>query len=173
MVAVEPQYCHQCGAELVSQEVHDRDRKICPDCGYRHFHNAVPAVDVVVHKGDQVLLIEQAFGDRWELPGGHPEAEEEPAAAAVRELEEETGLVARASDLELLSVVHTTHDGLHYNMITYGLAYTTAGGEPVAGEEATDVAFWPLDRIFSATDRTRRVDRRVLDAEFDRLAGRE
>lgn len=46
----------------------------------------------------QVFLIRQYshIGDNayWALPKGHPEADEAPVAAAVRELVEETGLIA-------------------------------------------------------------------------------
>ena len=42
---------------------------------------------------------------RWEFPGGKLEPGEEPAAAARRELEEETGLIARRLE-PLVIVVH-------------------------------------------------------------------
>jgi 8-oxo-dGTP diphosphatase len=40
----------------------------------------------------RVLLVEPAYKDDWELPGGVVEAEESPYDAAVRELKEELGL---------------------------------------------------------------------------------
>ena len=55
-------------------------------------------VAVLARDGEDVLLVEQyryAFGTvLTELPAGKLEAEEEPAAAAARELREETGAVA-------------------------------------------------------------------------------
>jgi 8-oxo-(d)GTP phosphatase len=42
----------------------------------------------------QVALIATSGGRRWQLPKGRLEAEEEPVAAAIREVEEETGLIA-------------------------------------------------------------------------------
>lgn len=41
---------------------------------------------------DRVLLVEPAYKDYWELPGGAVEADESPYEAAVRELKEELGL---------------------------------------------------------------------------------
>jgi 8-oxo-dGTP diphosphatase len=41
---------------------------------------------------DRVLLVEPAYKDYWELPGGAVEADESPYEAAVRELKEERGL---------------------------------------------------------------------------------
>lgn len=168
MVAVEPEYCHQCGGKLSAQMIHGRERKVCPACDYIHFKNAVPAADVIVRDGTDVLLMEPFAGDAWELPGGHPEIEEEPVEAAARELAEETGVEAKPADLTLLSVVHSTHQGLHYNMITYVVDYQETDGSLTPGEEATDVTFWPLDRILSSPAETRQVDRRVLQLEFDR-----
>jgi ADP-ribose pyrophosphatase YjhB (NUDIX family) len=168
MVTVEPDYCHQCGTELVARMIHGRERKVCPACCHRHFKNAVPAADVIVRDGTDVLLIDPVSGDNWELPGGHPEIEEEPVEAARRELEEETGVDAATEDLRLLSVIHSTTRGLHYNMITYVVDYQVTEGSLTPGEEATDVTFWSVDRILSSPTETRQVDRRVLEREFDR-----
>jgi mutator protein MutT len=75
---------------------------------------AVPErVDValaVALRGGEVLVARRGAGvhlsGAWEFPGGKVEPGEEPAAAARRELGEETGLVA--GDLEPLVVV--VHD---------------------------------------------------------------
>ncbi len=62
---------------------------------------AIPILD------GKLLVTRRAAGSHlegaWEFPGGKVEAGEEPATAAGRELEEETGLVA--GDLEPLLVL--------------------------------------------------------------------
>ena len=55
-----------------------------------HHHSA----GGVVVRGDEVLLISPRPA-RWQLPKGHVERGEEPPAAAVREVREETGVSAR------------------------------------------------------------------------------
>jgi 8-oxo-dGTP diphosphatase len=47
---------------------------------------------LVRDRGGRILLVEPAYKDHWELPGGAVEAEESPYDAAVREVNEELGL---------------------------------------------------------------------------------
>lgn len=46
-------------------------------------------------RGEEVLLIALAGGERWQLPKGHVEAGESEEQAAVREVREETGVTGR------------------------------------------------------------------------------
>jgi len=50
----------------------------------------------LVVRGDEVLLIALASGQRWQLPKGHVEPGESAAEAAVREVREETGVAGRS-----------------------------------------------------------------------------
>ncbi len=47
---------------------------------------------VVVSKRGKVLLVNQR-GNSWSLPKGHIEEGEDPRSAAIREIEEETGII--------------------------------------------------------------------------------
>jgi 8-oxo-dGTP pyrophosphatase MutT (NUDIX family) len=49
---------------------------------------------LIVHN-DRILLISVMEGRRWQLPKGHIEEGETPEQAAVREVEEETGVTGR------------------------------------------------------------------------------
>lgn len=66
---------------------------------------------VVQNQRDELLMIE--LRGRWDLPKGHIEAGEEANIAALREVEEETGVVAELVDKE--PIMETWHA---YN--TYG-----------------------------------------------------
>lgn len=106
----------------------------------------VPCVGVVCLRGEEVLLIRRGRSPRqgeWSLPGGRIEPGERAVDAGLRELREETGVEARI--VGLLDVVDGVfrEAGRHYVLIDY-LAEWVAG-EPVAGDDAADAAFLPLE----------------------------
>jgi 8-oxo-dGTP pyrophosphatase MutT (NUDIX family) len=59
---------------------------------------------VVVGDGERLLLGHATRSPRWDIPKGEAETGEDFAAAAVRELREETGLVVHAEELAALGV---------------------------------------------------------------------
>lgn len=130
-----------------------------------------PAVGLVCLKGDQVLLIRRGAPPRegeWSLPGGRLEPGERLADAALRELREETGVEA-----ELIGLVDVV-DGLfpeagrHYVLIDYAARWIA--GEPVAGDDAAEAAFFPFETAlakvdWSETRRIIRMARRMADGD--------
>ena len=51
----------------------------------------LPGVTAVVRRGDELLLVQRSDNGAWTPVTGIPEPGEEPAAAALREVLEETG----------------------------------------------------------------------------------
>lgn len=120
----------------------------------------VPAVGVVCLRGGEVLLIRRGKPPRmgeWSLPGGRIEPGETAVAAALRELMEETGVAARITGL--LDVVDGIFPeaGRHYVLIDYAAEWLS--GEPVAGDDALEARFVPLDQVEALIDwsETRRI----------------
>jgi len=124
----------------------------------------VPTVGVVCLRGDEVLLIKRGNPPRkgqWSLPGGRLEWGETLHAGALRELAEETGVEAEI--LGLVDVVDGVMTTRHYIMIDYAARWTA--GQPVAGDDAADARFFPLEEALAAVEweETRRVIREAVD----------
>jgi 8-oxo-dGTP diphosphatase len=120
----------------------------------------VPCVGVVCLRGDEVLLIRRGRPPRrgeWSLPGGRIEPGERAIEAALRELREETGVEAEIT--ALIDVVDGLFPeaGRHYVLIDYTARWLS--GEPVAGDDALEARFVPLDQVEALVDwtETRRV----------------
>ncbi|MFZ4577245.1 MAG: NUDIX domain-containing protein [Myxococcota bacterium] len=92
-----------------------------------------------------VLLVERRFPPYgWALPGGFVDAGECCEDAALRELAEETALRGR-----LLYQLHTYSDPLRDpRRPTASVVFVAeSDGEPVAGDDAAGLRFWPLDDL--------------------------
>lgn len=105
-----------------------------------------------------MLLIRRGKPPRqgeWSIPGGRMEMGEGAAAAALRELKEETGVEAEL--LGLLDVIDHMHDAGQYVLIDYAARWIA--GEPVAGDDAADARFVAIDEAMAMLNwsETRRV----------------
>jgi 8-oxo-dGTP diphosphatase len=115
--------------------------------------NPVPAVGVVCLKGDEVLLIRRGTPPRrgeWSLPGGRIEPGEALAAAALRELREETGVEAKL--VGLIDVVDGlfASEGKHFVLIDYAAVWVS--GEVRAGDDAAEAEFVPFEDALERVD---------------------
>lgn len=133
-------HCPFCGARYLDVHQWPRD---CPGCGETNWANPLPvavALLPVEHGGRTGLVvvrrdIEPCRGE-LALPGGYMEVGETWQEASVRELKEETGLVASAEDVVLF--------GAHSAELTLNLFALLPPRpardlpEPVATEEATE-----------------------------------
>lgn len=120
--------------------------------------NPIPAVGVVCLRGEEVLLIRRGTPPRlgeWSLPGGRIEPRERAVDAALRELREETGV--QAEIVGLVDVVDGLFGDRHYVLIDYAARWIA--GEPMAGDDAAEAAFFPLQEALArvAWSETRRV----------------
>jgi 8-oxo-dGTP pyrophosphatase MutT (NUDIX family) len=77
------------------------ERFVTCELGHRHW-GALGAAGVLLVHGDAVLMQHRIgwshHGDTWSIPGGAIHAGETALAASVRELREETGIVAPVDD---------------------------------------------------------------------------
>ncbi len=113
----------------------------------------VPAVGVVCWRDNEVLLIRRGRAPRlgeWSIPGGRVERGEALHDAALRELFEETNVRAKIG--ELLAVYEIIEPQFHYILVDYSALWLS--GEPVAGDDADEARFMPLDEAMALINST-------------------
>ena len=108
----------------------------------------VVAVGLVARdRRGRLLLVERGHPPhkgRWSLPGGRVEGGETLAAAAARELREETGLEATVG--EIAGVVERIAEGFHYLIVDLW-AELPDDATPVAAADAAGARLVPLDEL--------------------------
>jgi ADP-ribose pyrophosphatase YjhB (NUDIX family) len=139
-------FCPLCGTPLVSRDDHGTHRPTCPNCGYIHYRNPVPAAGVILIEQGRVLLVKRRYAPRagaWCLPAGFMEYGETPRQCAVRELAEETGLSCRLDDL---FGVYAGFDDPRVRAVLILYRAERTGGRLVPGDDAIAARWFPLDK---------------------------
>src|SRR4029077_3877628 len=120
--------------------------------GRRYPERPIVAVLAVVLRGERVLIVSRATPPakgRWGFPGGVLELGETVAEGAMRELMEETGVVAEpGGTLTVLDAIDRDPDGgvrYHYTLIA--LRGIWRAGEGVAGDDAGAVQWASREEI--------------------------
>ena len=142
-----PSFCPRCATAMVSADDHGTVRPTCPKCGYIWYRNPVPAAGVVLVEKGRVLLVKRRWDPRagsWCLPAGFMEAGETPEQTAVRELEEETGVIAQLTGL---FGVYAGFDDPRVRAVLILYAGVSTGGTLRAGDDAIDLAWYPIDAL--------------------------
>ncbi len=159
-------YCPLCAASLLWQTVSDRERAMCPACGWVHWDNPTPVVAALIEYSGKVLLARnRAWPEKmFALVTGFLERDETPLQAVAREVAEETALATTSA--ELIGVYEFTRK--NEVIIAY---HVIAEGEIRLGEELVDYRLieparlrpWPLGTGLAMADWMRR---RGLPVEF-------
>ncbi|HVV67233.1 MAG TPA: NUDIX domain-containing protein [Candidatus Saccharimonadales bacterium] len=99
-------YCPQCGKKgsvVEENQTHSR----CSNCGTDFWNNPRAAMSVLfINDKGELLFGKRAFEPekgKYDFPGGFVEYNEDLFDAAVREVEEETGILIDKRDLELIT----------------------------------------------------------------------
>ncbi|MFE3518444.1 NUDIX hydrolase [Streptomyces sp. NPDC059166] len=86
-------------------------------------------VGVIVQDAEDRILLGRHRDGTWELPGGKVDpTHESVAAAAARELREETGLVVPEAEVEVIAMVHDVAGGI--NRISMAALVRAESGDP-------------------------------------------
>jgi 8-oxo-dGTP diphosphatase len=108
-------------------------------------------VIVVVRRGDRVLLAQRSRGTylgKWGFPGGHVERGETIIEAGLRELMEETGVVATPRGvLPHLEVIGRENGAITSHYILLPVLADWVSGEGVAADDAADLRWLSPDEM--------------------------
>jgi ADP-ribose pyrophosphatase YjhB (NUDIX family) len=100
----------------------------------------------VVLRGERALVVRRSnppMAGRWGFPGGVLELGETVAEGAMRELREETGVVAEPDrTLTVLDTLRRDDDGrVSYHYVLVAVRGIWRSGEGIAGDDADEVAW--------------------------------
>jgi 8-oxo-dGTP diphosphatase len=118
----------------------------------RYPERPIVGVLAVVLRGGRALVVRRAnppLTGRWGFPGGVLELGETVAEGAMRELFEETGVVAEpVGTLTVLDSLHRDDDGrVRYHYVLVAVLGIWQSGEGVAGDDAEEVAWLTRSEI--------------------------
>jgi ADP-ribose pyrophosphatase YjhB (NUDIX family) len=141
-------FCPFCGTRLTTRDLEGSLRLFCEHCNEAIYENPIPATCiVVVDDSERVILVKRSVPPKegfWCLPGGFMELGETPEQAALRELEEETGLCGRIDGLLGVTVNPSTQ---YDTVLMVGYLVKEFTGNLKAGDDASDVAYFQSDKL--------------------------
>ena len=139
---------------MSTTEVHGIARRVCTECRQIHYADPKIAVGVAVFRDDRLLLVRRVMEPgrgRWTVPGGYLDIGEDPRAAAAREVAEEAAILVEVG--EVLDVFTNPAEEGSTVFVLYAGRWVS--GEPTAGDDADDAAFFGRDQLpplaFSST----------------------
>jgi len=137
-------FCPCCGGLLTPEARRGHPRLVCRDCREILYLNPAVGVAVLVRRGEDLLWGRRRSGPyagQWCIPCGYVEWGEDVRAAAIREFQEETGLIVELGPV--LSVHSNFHDP---ERLTVGLWFPgrVVGGTLKPDDDLDRVDFFPL-----------------------------
>jgi|AntRauTorcE11898_2_1112593.scaffolds.fasta_scaffold07913_3 ADP-ribose pyrophosphatase YjhB (NUDIX family) len=170
-VAQDPTYCPQCGRRVTTRQFDAGRMDWCERCETVFSRNPLAAVHVVVRDGARVLLLDEPIPQHegvLSLPGGHASHDEGPREALVRELEEETNLVAPTDALSLVTVYHAATPETAFHFATYALEYADATGDLTPEAGGSEIRWEPVADVLADRVPLRDSDRERVAMAFER-----
>lgn len=116
-------------------------------------NSVVPSVNVVVaNDAGEILLIQRTDNGNWAVPGGAMDLGESLSQAAVREVEEETGITCELTGLvgiytDPRHVIEYTSDGEVRQEFSIMLTAWPVAGRPRPSSESARVVWVAPDRL--------------------------
>ena len=124
------------------------------------------AADVLIINGGKALLVERKYPPYgWAVPGGMIDYGEKTEDAAVRELREETGVVVKLEELNLLGVYSSPERDPRGHTVSV-VYYAYSSQTPVAADDAKNAAYFDLNNLPAlAFDHKKVIDDYILKSK--------
>jgi len=140
-------YCSFCGGDLDLKSEGGIARDHCSVCQKFFYNNPLPVASNIVIRNREILLVKRKnapYVGLWCLPMGFAESGESIEDAALRELQEETGILGKTLDLVH---VETSKSDNYGDLLHLTFESEWVAGDLMAGDDASDLNFFPLDRM--------------------------
>lgn len=146
-ISLAKSFCPYCGGGTDTCMSEGLERAYCAACDRILYENPILATCVVVRENGRILLVKRKYqpcAGEWCLPGGFMELREQPAAAALRELAEETGLRGRLT--HFLGAI-ATPGSIYNGLLILGYAAETKAGELAPGDDALEATWFEAAKL--------------------------
>ncbi|MBN2467367.1 MAG: NUDIX hydrolase [Deltaproteobacteria bacterium] len=140
-------FCPYCGNRISQKYEEESLRDYCTVCNLFFYDNPLPVVSMILLEERKILLVKRGktpYRSQWCLPSGFVEIDESIEEAALRELEEETGVKGMiVSNVDVDSCTNYFYGDLIF--LTFEVEQI--GGEPAPGSDTVAVKYFPIERI--------------------------
>lgn len=159
-------FCPNCSTEL--EPAGNDSGAHCPNCDKTWYHNAAPTAGAVILRDGKALITKRARPpekDRYDIPGGFLDPDEDPITGLKREVDEELGMTIELSFDDFVQAVPHKYGDHGDWTLAMGFIVRNATGEPVAADDVAEVRWVTeeeLDGIDFAWEHDREMVRKAL-----------
>ena len=136
-------FCPLCKYNLSQNLIEGRTRSVCQKCGWIDYQNPLPVAVCAAINADGKILIakrnQKPGKNKWALPGGFIESNENPEKACLRELKEETGV---EGEIIKLAGVYLRKTKIYGSLIVIGYAVRVFKDDISVNSELKEAKFF-------------------------------
>lgn len=140
-------YCPKCGVPFATGGFEATLHPVCAACGFVFYRGPALAAGCLVVEDGKLLLAQRGiepYRSSWYIPSGFMDYGEEPEAAALRELREETGLTAR---IVRLFAVRAWHDDPRKDGVLLLYLAERIAGDATPDDDVSAVGWFAPDAL--------------------------
>ena len=140
-------FCPYCSEKISKKMENEIFREYCQSCNIFFYDNPLPVVSTILEKDRNILLVKRGnkpYKGMWCLPSGFAETGETIEIAALRELEEETGVKAKITSF---IDADSCSNYLYGDLIFLSFEVEQTGGTLEAGDDAVSAKYFPIEKI--------------------------